>query len=401
MASGRKGQSGGGIVRVRKRSSPYATIDKRFLSDPRLSWKAKGLLTYLLSKPDDWKVIISDLVRQSTCKEAAVRSGLKELGRFGYLLRVRVADRRSGRFKTWEMTVFETPELAAEAGLREPTLFEKFEPVRERPVKARSEKQPEKQAQIAPYEPPEPRFSQTPPDRGFPHVDEPHVGEPDVGEPHVDEPDVGNRGLLRNERTKNDLPMNDGRGEHPPPLEEVGFGSFAVSEEEPDPVMLLVRNDFAPDDARRLIDRFGEAQARTAVRNADVLHARGKLKHRRRYIAAAISGRYGPIEAGREAECGEAEVSGESAASRSARDIAAAKSRRAEETAAREQLDAERREMVETLARLTDQQWGEHVRRVELSLPGKARRDLAAGVHPREQHLVRHLVFTELRKAGA
>ncbi len=42
------------IVRVNKRSNPYVVIDKTALNDDRLSWKAKGVLCYLLSLPDDW-----------------------------------------------------------------------------------------------------------------------------------------------------------------------------------------------------------------------------------------------------------------------------------------------------------------------------------------------------------
>lgn len=38
------------IVRINKRDNPYVQIDHRVLEDTRLSWKAKGLLAYLLSK---------------------------------------------------------------------------------------------------------------------------------------------------------------------------------------------------------------------------------------------------------------------------------------------------------------------------------------------------------------
>ena len=45
------------VIRVKKRPSNFVMMDKTFLEDDRLSYKAKGLLAYLLSKPDDWKVI--------------------------------------------------------------------------------------------------------------------------------------------------------------------------------------------------------------------------------------------------------------------------------------------------------------------------------------------------------
>jgi hypothetical protein len=49
------------IVKIEKREPGYAMIDNRALNDPRLSLKARGLLVYLLSKPNDWKVRIADV----------------------------------------------------------------------------------------------------------------------------------------------------------------------------------------------------------------------------------------------------------------------------------------------------------------------------------------------------
>ena len=54
------------VVRVHKnKDNPYVMLNKQFLSDCRLSWRSKGLLAYLLSKPDDWQIMIVDLVKQS------------------------------------------------------------------------------------------------------------------------------------------------------------------------------------------------------------------------------------------------------------------------------------------------------------------------------------------------
>ena len=39
------------VIRVRKRPNNFVMIDKTFLEDDRLSFKAKGILAYLLSKP--------------------------------------------------------------------------------------------------------------------------------------------------------------------------------------------------------------------------------------------------------------------------------------------------------------------------------------------------------------
>ena len=55
------------IFRVAKnKDNPYVMIDKRPLENPSLSWKAKGVLAYLLSRPDDWEIILGDLIKRST-----------------------------------------------------------------------------------------------------------------------------------------------------------------------------------------------------------------------------------------------------------------------------------------------------------------------------------------------
>ena len=54
-----------GIVRVGHRRHPYVVIDRRPLEDERLSWAARGLLGYLLAKPDDWQLRVSDLCRRT------------------------------------------------------------------------------------------------------------------------------------------------------------------------------------------------------------------------------------------------------------------------------------------------------------------------------------------------
>ena len=67
------------VIRIKKHTNNFVVIDKGFLDDDRLSFKAKGILAYLLSKPNDWKVIVGNLVAQSKDGKASVYAGLKEL----------------------------------------------------------------------------------------------------------------------------------------------------------------------------------------------------------------------------------------------------------------------------------------------------------------------------------
>lgn len=98
------------IIRVAKRDNPYVVLDKEFLSNDDLSWKAKGLLAYLLSKPDNWQITETDLVRRSQDGRDAVRAGLRELEINGYLVRHQVRA-PGGKFARTEYVVYERPEF--------------------------------------------------------------------------------------------------------------------------------------------------------------------------------------------------------------------------------------------------------------------------------------------------
>jgi hypothetical protein len=66
------------IIRVRRRHR-FVIIDQRAVEDTRLSWAARGLLGYLLSRPDDWKVLVKDLQRRGDLGRDGIYQLLKEL----------------------------------------------------------------------------------------------------------------------------------------------------------------------------------------------------------------------------------------------------------------------------------------------------------------------------------
>jgi len=72
------------IIRLQKRFNPFVQIDHRPLNDERLSWKAKGLLAYLLSKPADWQIMMEDLINRSTDGRDSVQAAMRELRDAGY-----------------------------------------------------------------------------------------------------------------------------------------------------------------------------------------------------------------------------------------------------------------------------------------------------------------------------
>jgi hypothetical protein len=92
----------------KNKDNPYVQINKTVLKDPRLSWKAKGIMSYFLTLPDDWEFYIEELVRHSSDGERSLRSGIKELIKFGYM--ERIPDRQgSQRIRKWITNIYEEP----------------------------------------------------------------------------------------------------------------------------------------------------------------------------------------------------------------------------------------------------------------------------------------------------
>lgn len=70
----------------------FTTISNVPLNDPEISFRAKGILAYLVGKPEDWSLRLEDLINRATEGRDAVRSSLKELKDKGYMKVVVVRD---------------------------------------------------------------------------------------------------------------------------------------------------------------------------------------------------------------------------------------------------------------------------------------------------------------------
>jgi len=100
------------IIRV-KHNQDYVVMNKTGLEDPDLSFKAKGILAYLLSKPDNWKCNRKHLAKIGPDGITAVRSGLKELRDKGYL-ESRPTRNKEGKIQEWESIIREVPKEPSE-----------------------------------------------------------------------------------------------------------------------------------------------------------------------------------------------------------------------------------------------------------------------------------------------
>jgi hypothetical protein len=94
-----------------KRRDQWVMIDQRAVEDVRLSWAARGLLAYLLSRPDDWKVLVNDLKKRGNLKRDGIYKLLRELRSTGYMTYQHTRDAK-GRMRGGIYTVSEIPHTA-------------------------------------------------------------------------------------------------------------------------------------------------------------------------------------------------------------------------------------------------------------------------------------------------
>lgn len=134
-----------------ERTRDYTVMSNHHLKDTALSLKAKGLLSMMLSLPDEWNYTTRGLA--AICKEGvdAIGGALRELEKAGYIVRRQLRG-PGGRISDTEYTIYEKPRPAAE-------------------------------------EPPEEPGPDTPaPDTGAPDTENPYLVEPDMGEPSTEKP---------------------------------------------------------------------------------------------------------------------------------------------------------------------------------------------------------------------
>ena len=67
------------------RHTQYLVVDHSVVENSDLSWAARGILCYLLAKPDNWQVRVTDLSRRGDLGRCSIYKLLKELRKFGYV----------------------------------------------------------------------------------------------------------------------------------------------------------------------------------------------------------------------------------------------------------------------------------------------------------------------------
>lgn len=90
-----------------------AIIQRAALQDTRLSWRARGILAGVLSRPRDWRTDAQQLARESPTEgRDAIQGALRELERCGYLRRIR--ERGEGGRWVWRWDLSDDASLTPE-----------------------------------------------------------------------------------------------------------------------------------------------------------------------------------------------------------------------------------------------------------------------------------------------
>ena len=98
------------IIRA-QRQDHFTVINNTAINDDRLGFRAKGVLIYILSKPDHWSVSERSLAQIGPDGRDAVATALKELATCGYLRRTKTRN-ADGTF-SWDSMIFDVPQAVA------------------------------------------------------------------------------------------------------------------------------------------------------------------------------------------------------------------------------------------------------------------------------------------------
>jgi hypothetical protein len=100
------------IIRTPHPTKNFTIVQNEIVRNPSLSFKARGLLIYLLSMPADWSSSSTNLARMAPDGRESIRTGMRELHDAGFMVTTK-RQTESGHWVT-ETHVYDTPQLSTE-----------------------------------------------------------------------------------------------------------------------------------------------------------------------------------------------------------------------------------------------------------------------------------------------
>ena len=121
------------VFRVEKNRG-YTVMSNHHLRNKDLSLKAKGLLSQMLSLPEDWDFTLKGLSLINREQIDAIRASVRELEQAGYIVRSRERDGQ-GRLRGADYLIYEQPQPAPDSPTLENPMLEK--PTQEKPTQGK------------------------------------------------------------------------------------------------------------------------------------------------------------------------------------------------------------------------------------------------------------------------
>lgn len=116
------------IIHTAQIEGNYTVLPNALLRNANLSWKARGLLTYLLSLPPDWLVNLNHLTTQAPDGKDSLMTGFTELRKAGYIKAQRIRGEQ-GRYTGMEYLVYDEPQAPDEDYNNEPDNENEEQPI--------------------------------------------------------------------------------------------------------------------------------------------------------------------------------------------------------------------------------------------------------------------------------
>jgi hypothetical protein len=176
-----------------KKESKYVTIHNEFFEIPTLSFGAKGLLGYIISKPENWKIRKTDLIKKSTGGKDQIDGYLLELMAHGFMNWFSIKN-EEGKIEEWEYEVYEMPYMNPN---KDGCIEEGHRRIAEKKAKTKA-----KNAKKKPK-------TDNPIVEQKPQSDYPTVDNPTVDNPTVDNPPYSNKELRKKDYTKKYVTKTD------------------------------------------------------------------------------------------------------------------------------------------------------------------------------------------------
>ena len=177
------------VFRV-ERNTGYTVMSNHHLRNKELTLKAKGLLSQMLSLPEDWDYTLAGLSHINREKIDAIREAVKELEKAGYIVRSRERDEK-GRLRGADYVIYEQPQ---------------------------------------PKEPEAATSSEQPPTSDLPTLENPTLDNPTLEKPTLEKPTLENPTQLNKDISSKEQSITDLSSTHSIPFHSLNPLPFAQGE---------------------------------------------------------------------------------------------------------------------------------------------------------------------------